>query len=213
MTRIGVLGTGDVGQVLAKGLKKHGYPVRIGSRTREKMAAFAAENGIETGTFDEVAEWADALVLAVKGLAAAEVLESCGRKNLAGKPILDTTNPIADEPPEDGVLRFFTGPNSSLMETLQTDFPEARFVKCFSLVGSDYMIDPQFPDGKPTMFYCGNDPGAKVEVAHLIEKVGWEPADMGTVKAARAIEPLAQLWCIPGIRENKWTHAFRLLRM
>jgi predicted dinucleotide-binding enzyme len=121
---------------------------------------------------------------------------------------------ISNEPPEDGVLRFFTSPNDSLLERLQGAFPGARFVKAFNSVGSALMVDPAFPVGvKPTMFYCGNDADAKSTVARIIEQFGWDAADMGTAKAARAIEPLCQLWCIPGFRQNAWTgHAFHLLR-
>ena len=136
-----------------------------------------------------------------------------GAAGLRGKLVLDTTNPIAEEPPVDGVLRFFTGPNDSLMERLQAAFPEARFVKAFNSVGNALMVNPSFPGGKPTMFYCGNDAPAKEVVARIIEQFGWEGADMGTAVAARALEPLCQLWCIPGLRENRWTHAFRLLRL
>ena len=214
MTRIGVLGSGQVGQTLAQGLKKHGYDVRIGSRTAAKLADFAAKSGIQTGTFGEVASWAEGLVLAVKGNAAEDVVREAGPANFKGKLVIDTTNPISNEPPEDGVIKVFTSPNDSLMERLQAAVPDAHFVKAFNSVGSALMVNPSFPGGaKPTMFYCGNDRDAKAVVATIIEQFGWEGADMGTAKAARAIEPLCQLWCIPGFRENSWTsHAFHMLR-
>jgi predicted dinucleotide-binding enzyme len=203
-----------VGQTLAQGLKKHGYETRIASRTPAKLADFAKSSGIETGTFAEVAAWAESVVLAVKGDAAEAAVREAAPANLRGKLVIDTTNPIAHEPPEDGVLKFFTSPNDSLMERLQNAFPDAHFVKAFNSVGSALMVDPVFPGrAKPTMFYCGNDAGAKAIVARIVEQFGWDGADMGTAKAARAIEPLCQLWCIPGFRENKWgTHAFGLLR-
>jgi predicted dinucleotide-binding enzyme len=210
--KFGVMGSGPVGQVLAKGLKQHGYEVRIGSRTPKKLADFSAASGILAGTFAEVAAWAEGLVLAVKGTIAQEALKQAGARNLKSKVVIDTTNPIADEPPEDAVIRFFTGPNSSLMEQLQKAFPDARFVKAFSSVGNALMVNPSLPGGKPTMFYCGNDAEAKKVVARIIEQFGWEGADMGRVTAARAIEPLAQLWCIPGFLHNRWDHAFRLVR-
>ena len=211
--RVGVLGSGDVGQTLAKGLKAHGYEVRIGSRSPAKLAAFVTETKIPSGTFAAVAAWGEALVLSVLGKAAAEALMEALPQNLAGKPILDTTNPISDEPPEDGVIRFFTGPNRSLMEDLQATFPQAHLVKAFNSVGSGLMVNPEFSGAKPTMFYCGNNAGAKAFAARIIDQFGWEGADMGTAVAARAIEPLCQLWCIPGFRENEWSHAFRLLRL
>ena len=152
------------------------------------------------------------LVLAVKGTGALDAIELAGPQNLEGKLVIDTTDPITDDPPEDGVLRVFTGPNESLMERLQTAHPKAKFVKAFNSVGADLMVHPALNGGPPTMFYCGNDAAAKAVVGKILEQLGWEGADMGSAVAARAIEPLAQLWCIPGFREDEWDHAFRLLR-
>jgi predicted dinucleotide-binding enzyme len=211
MTRIGVLGSGQVGQVLASGFKRHGYDVRIGSRTPGSLAAFSSKAGIGAGTFEEVAAHGELLVLAVLGRAAEEALRLAGAANLKGKPIIDTTNPIGDAPPVDGVIQFFTGPNSSLMERLQTAYPDAHFVKAFNSVGNARMVNPIFQDGQPTMFYCGNDAAAKAQVRTILQQFGWEPADMGSAAAARAIEPLCQLWCIPGFLQNRWTHAFKVL--
>ncbi len=212
MTRFGIIGSAIVGQTLAKGLKKHGYEVRIASRTPSKLHQFGAEHDLATGTFAEVAAWAEAIVLAVPGRSAAEALTQAGAAGVKGKLVIDATNPISAEPPEDGVLRFFTSPNLSLMETLQADFAEAKFVKAFSSVGAGLMVDPALSGGRPTMFYCGDDAEAKAAVARIIDQFGWEGADMGTAKAARAIEPLCQLWCIPGFRQNDWAHAFKVLR-
>ncbi len=212
MTRFGVLGSGEVGRTLASGLKAQGYEVRIGTRTPAKLSAFETSSGIPVATFPEVAAWAESIILAVIGTGALEALQLAGRSNLATKLVIDTTNPISGAPPQDGVLGFFTGPNESLMERLQTAYPEARFVKAFNSVGSDLMVSPRLAGGPPTMFYCGNDPGAKAQVAALLKQLGWEAEDMGTAIAARAIEPLCILWCIPGFRSNDWTHAFRLLR-
>jgi predicted dinucleotide-binding enzyme len=210
--KFGVLGSGPVGQVLARGLKAKGYEVKIGSRSPQKLAEFSAASGVVSGTFGDVARWAESLVLAVQGRAAQDVLRLAGAANLKGKVVLDTTNPIGEEPPEQGVIRFFTGPNESLMERLQRAYPDARFVKVFNSVGNALMVDPALPGGKPTMFYCGDDAEAKRIVARVIEQFGWEPADMGGAPAARALEPLCQLWCIPGFLENRWSHAFKLLR-
>jgi predicted dinucleotide-binding enzyme len=212
--RIGVIGSGQVGQTLSQGLQKHGYETRIASRSPAKLAEFSKTSGIQTGSFADVAAWAEAVVLAVKGDAADAAVREARPANLNGKLVIDTTNPIAHEPPEDGVLRFFTSPNDSLMERLQTAFPDVKFVKAFNSVGAPLMVNPVFSGGaKPTMFYCGNDAGAKAIAKRILEDFGWDTADMGTAKAARAIEPLCQLWCIPGFRNNSWTnHAFALLR-
>jgi len=212
MAKFGVLGSGDVGQTLSKGLKKYGHEVRIGSRTPAKLAEFSSITGIAAGTFAEVARWGECLVLSVAGMAAEDAVRLAGPQHFSGKLVIDTTDPITDDPPEDGVLRTFTDPNFSLMERLQRAFPEAKFVKAFNSVGSDLMVDPSFNGTRPTMFYCGNDSDAKAAVAEILRQFGWDPADMGLALAARAIEPLAVLWCIPGFREDRWNHAFHLLR-
>lgn len=212
MQKVGVLGSGVVAKTLAKGFKKHGYDVRIASRSPEKISAFAQQAGISAGTFADVAAWAELVVLSVKGTAAEDALTLAGEHNINGKVVIDTTNPIADAAPDEGVLKFLTGPNDSLLERLQAKFPNARLVKAFNSVGNALMVNPSFPGGTPTMFYCGNDPEARQMVARILEQFGWEGADMGAAAAARAIEPLCQLWCIPGLREGHWTHAFKLLR-
>ncbi len=211
MQKVGIIGSAVVGQTLAQGFKKHGHDVRIGSRTPAKLAAFTASSSIPAATFADVANWAEVIVLSVHGASAEEALRTAGADNLAGKVVIDTTNPISDQPPVDGVVQFFTGPNSSLLERLQAAFPQARLVKAFNSVGSARMVNPVYQQGKPTMFYCGNDGAAKAAVADVLKQFGWEPADMGTAVAARAIEPLCQLWCIPGFRQNSWTHAFAVL--
>ena len=211
MQKIGVIGSATVGQTLAAGFKKHGYDVKIGSRTPAKLNDFSKSSGIPNGTSADVAAWADAIVLAVSGRAAEDAVRAAVEANLRGKVVIDTSNPIADAPPTDGVVQYFTGPNESLLERLQKAFPQVRFVKAFSCVGAPRMVNPSFADGKPTMFYCGNDADAKAFVAKVLDQFGWESADMGSAVAARAIEPLAQLWCIPGFKQNSWTHALRML--
>lgn len=215
MKKVAVLGSGQVGQVLADGLLKHGYEVMRGSREASKLATWKEGAGpkAQIGTFSEAAAWADSVVLAVKGSAAEAAVEQAGATNLAGKTVMDATNPIADAPPQNGVLRYFTDVNESLMERLQKKAPDAHFVKAFSCVGNAFMVNPTIPGGPPTMFICGNDKGAKDEVRILLDQFGWETADMGPVEAARAIEPLCMLWCIPGLTQNSWTHAFKLLRL
>jgi predicted dinucleotide-binding enzyme len=210
MQKIGVIGSASVGQTLAAGFKKHGYDVRIASRTPAKLDDFSKSSGIQSGTFADVAAWADAVVLAVSGKVAEEAVRTAGEANLRGKVVIDATNPIADAPPVDGVIQFFTGPNESLMERLQKASPQTKFVKAFSCVGNGRFVNPSFAEGKPTMFYCGNDADAKAFVAKVLDQFGWEAADLGSAAAARAIEPLSMLWCIPGFRQNSWTHAFKV---
>jgi predicted dinucleotide-binding enzyme len=211
--KIGVLGSGDVAKVLGAGFLKYGHETMMGTRDRAKLSGWAAQNPRgKIGRFDEAAAFGEVVVLAVKGTAAADALRAAKAANLAGKPVIDATNPIADAPPSNGVLKFFTNLDESLMERLQREFADARFVKAFNSVGNARMVNPQFAGGKPTMFICGNDEAAKKTVGRLLDQFGWETADMGTVQAARAIEPLCMLWCIPGFLRNEWTHAFKLLR-
>jgi predicted dinucleotide-binding enzyme len=214
MRKVGILGSGGVAQTLGKGLIKHGVSVMLGTRDAAKLADWkkgAGENSA-VGSFAEAAAFGEVVVLAVKGHAAAKVLEVAGMNNLAGKTVIDTTNPIADAPPVNGVIQYFTGPNESLMEKLQKQVPGARFVKCFSSVGNSSMVNPDFGGVKPTMFICGNDQGAKKQAGEILGAFGWEIEDMGMVEGARAIEPLAMLWCIPGFLQNRWTHAFKVLK-
>lgn len=211
--KIGILGASGVAQALAVGFVKHGHQVMLGTRAAEKLAAWGATHPeVKIGTGAQAAAFGEALVLAVKGTAAAAALEAAGPANLKGKTVMDATNPIADAPPVNGVLNYFTGPNESLLERLQQLFPDARFVKVFSSVGAAFMVNPDLPGGPPTMFICGNEESAKALVARVLVQFGWEAADMGKAEAARAIEPLAMLWCIPGFLRNDWSHAFKMLK-
>jgi len=184
----------------------------MSSGSQPKLETFVAQNPQgAVGSFAETATFGELVVLAVKGTVAADVLRAAGGANLAGKPVIDATNPIADAPPTNGVLKFFTNLDESLMERLQREFSGVRFVKAFNSVGNACMVDPKFKGGRPTMFICGNDESAKKTVTGILEQFGWETADMGAVEAARAIEPLCMLWCIPGFLRQDWVHAFKLL--
>jgi hypothetical protein len=211
--KIGVLGSGVVGKTLADGFLKHGHEVTRGSRDPAKLAEWKAGAGpkARTGTMAEAARFGEVVVLAVKGGAAVEAVAALGGA-LDGKVVLDTTNPIAEAPPVNGVIRFFTQTNESLLEAIQARAPKARVVKAFSCVGSALMVDPQLPGGKPTMFICGNDAEAKRQARAILDEFGWETEDAGAAEAARAIEPLCMLWCIPGFLRNDWMHAFKVLR-
>ena len=210
--QIGVLGSGEVGKTLGAGFLKHGHPVMMGTSNPEKLADWKKANAKgQIGSFADAARFGQVVVLAVKGSVAAKALNAAGMDNLKGKPVIDACNPIADAPPQNGVLKFFTTLDHSLMEQLQDEFKLAHFVKAFSCVGSALMVDPKLPGGKPTMFICGNDDGAKKTVTGLLDGFGWETSDMGKAEAARAIEPLSMLWCIPGFLRNDWVHAFKLL--
>ena len=143
--------------------------------------------------------------------AAEEAIRLAGPANFSGKIVIDATNPLSKDAPENGVLKFFTTLDHSLMESIQQWLPEAKIVKAFNSVGNAMMYKPGYKGGPPTMFICGNDEEAKKKVSGILRAFGWEAEDMGKVEAARAIEPLCILWCIPGFIRNQWTHAFKLL--
>ena len=207
MKKVGVLGSGVVGVTLANGLTELGYEVSVGNR---KGAVVDKWDG-DVGTYSEVASGSELIILSVKGTAAESVIEST-KDHLDGKTIIDTTNPISDKPADEGVLNYFTSLDESLMERLQAIAPKANFVKAFNSVGNNFMVNPEFKDGKPTMFICGNNDDAKKSVVKILKQLGWDSEDMGGVKAARAIEPLCILWCIPGILRGEWSHALRMLK-
>ncbi len=210
--KIGIIGSGVVAKTLAGGFLRHGHEVMLGTRTPPKLSDWATKNpDVSISSFSAAASFGEVVVLAVKGTVASEALHATGAANLAGKPVIDATNPIADAPPSNGVLKFFTSLDASLMEQLQGEFQDVRFVKAFNSVGNACMVNPQFKGGKPTMFICGNDAAAKEIVHGILDEFGWETADMGNAEAARAIEPLCMLWCIPGFLRNDWVHAFKLL--
>ena len=211
---IGVIGSGEVGTALSNGFIKHGYHVMRGSRDPNKLLEWKNKNGDKamTGTFEQAAKFGNIVVLAVKGSAAISAIKLCGLENLKGKTIIDVTNPIEEAPPVNCVLKFFTDINGSLMERCQQAAPEANFVKAFNSVGNALMVNPKFSEGRPTMFICGKNENSKNAVAEVLDQFGWEIEDMGALEAARAIEPLCMLWCIPGFIHNDWNHAFKLLK-
>jgi hypothetical protein len=212
--KVGIIGSGVVGQTLAAGFVMHGHEVEIGTREPAKLKDWLSKNpGVKVASSADTAAFGDLLALAVAGDAAEAALKLLGVGALEGKTVIDACNPIGGGRPVNGVLPFFTPQNESLMERLQKAYPTAHFVKAFNSVGSAQMINPLFAGGRPTMFICGNDASAKKTVAQILDQFGWDMEDMGAVEAARAIEPLCKLWCIPGIGKNDWSpHAFKLLR-
>jgi 8-hydroxy-5-deazaflavin:NADPH oxidoreductase len=209
---IGVVGSGEVAKTLAAGFLTHGHAVTIGTREPAKLADWQrAHAAAKVGSFKDAAAFGELVVLAVKGHVANQVLEQIGADALAGKTVIDTTNPIADAPPTNGILSYFTSMNESLMERLQKQVPGARFVKAFNSVGSGMMVNPQLAQ-RPSMFICGNDDAAKKTVSGVLTQFGWDTEDLGKVEGARAIEPLCILWCAPGFLRNDWAHALRMMR-
>ena len=213
--KVGIIGSGNVGRVLATGFLNEGHQVMLGTRniSKEDVIKWKNENknGL-LGSFQDAAQFGEIIVLAVSGLVVEDAINLAGKSHLSNKIIIDATNPIATVPPDNGVLKFFTTLEESLMEKIQKQLPDAKIVKAFSCVGNALMYKPNFNGILPTMFICGNDDPAKKTVTDILTSFGWETEDMGKVEAARVIEPLCILWCIPGFIRNQWTHAFKLLK-
>jgi 8-hydroxy-5-deazaflavin:NADPH oxidoreductase len=212
--KIGILGSGSVGQTLGAGFLKQGHQVILGTRDPHKTGVqhWVRENpGATAGTFEQAASFGDLIVVATLGRAAENAIRLAGVANFAGKTVMDTTNPIAAAPPVGGILAFTTGPNESLGEQIQAILPDAHLVKAFNSVGAPQMVNPTYQQGTPTMFLCGDNAEAKQQVCEIIQRFGWEPYDCGGIIAARALEPLCILWCLRGFQHNQWNHAFKLL--
>jgi 8-hydroxy-5-deazaflavin:NADPH oxidoreductase len=212
--KVGILGSGVVGRVLGAGFLRHGHQVMIGTRDLEKsdLQQWIRETpGANAGSFEEAARFGEMMVLVTLGRAVESAIDQAGPANFTGKTVIDATNPLSDAPAVDGVLPYFTGPNESLGERIQAKLPAAHVVKAFNSVGNTRMVNPEFSQGVPTMFLCGNSEEAKRQVSQVIRQFGWEPFDCGSITSARAIEPLCMLWCIPGFLRNQWTHAFKVL--
>ncbi len=212
--KIGILGTGDVGQALGSGFVSLGHEVKMGSRDtgNEKARAWVAKTGqrASAATFAEAAAFADLAVLATLWSGTENALRLAGARNLAGKVVIDATNPLLFTPNAPPSLAL--GHTDSGGEQVQRWLPESRVVKCFNIVGHAHMVHPDLPGGPPDMFLCGNDADARKTVTAICQEFGWAVIDIGGIEGARLLEPICILWVLYGIRTNSWNHAFKLLR-
>ena len=213
--KIGILGSGAVGQALGGGFAALGHEVKLGTREpwSEKPQAWATRTGpkASVGSFRDAAAFAEVAILATLWSGTENALKIAGTDNLKGKVVIDATNPLAFD--KGGPPRLALGHTDSGGEQVQRWLPAARVVKCFNIVGNAHMVKPQFPGGPPDMFICGNDGDAKQTVDSLVRSLGWPPAiDIGRIEGARLLEPLCILWVVYGARTNTWNHAFKLLR-
>ncbi|MDX6320027.1 MAG: 8-hydroxy-5-deazaflavin:NADPH oxidoreductase [Nocardioidaceae bacterium] len=199
--RIGILGSGVVGQSLARGLTRHGHEVRIGTRKD-------AVEELPVGSPSEVVEGADLVFLSVQGTAAVDVAVGV-KEQLRGKVLVDTTNPLDFS---SGAPGLFVGHTDSLGEQVQRAVPDAHVVKAYNTVGNTLFVDPELPGGPPTMLIGGNSDDAKATVTGLLEATGWDVVDLGGIEASRWLEPICIAWVLYGSRTGTWDHAFRLLR-
>jgi 8-hydroxy-5-deazaflavin:NADPH oxidoreductase len=213
-TRVGVLGSGEVGLRLALGFAQRGHDVMIGSRDpgKAELSAWLAEEGqgIRSGTFADAAQHGELLVLAVMGVSVESAIEQAGTERFAGKVVIDATNPLDMSkgfPPQ-----LAWGHTDSGGEHVQRAIPDAKVVKAFNTIGNAYFVEPHFTEGQPTMFIAGDDEDAKATVAGILRSFGWPPAvDIGGIEGARLLESLCILWVAIGGRRGAWDHGFKLL--
>lgn len=208
---VGIIGSGEVGQKLGDGFVELGHKVMIGSRDTNKLAAWAGKHkgSASAGSFSQVAEFGDIIVIATLWAGTKSAVEMAGAKNFAGKTVIDVTNPLdfSSMPP-----KLAVGGNDSAGETVQRLLPNAKVVKAFNIVGNPHMVHPKFEEGTPTMFICGNDEGAKKTVTDIVTAFGFDCVDIGGIEGSRQLEQLAMLWIIYYFRTNTGNHAFKLLR-
>ena len=213
-SRVGVLGTGEVGRRLAFGFASRGHAVMIGSRDpdkpelREWLAGDGA--GIQCGTFAESASHGELLVLAVLGTAAEQVIADAGVEKFSGKVVIDAMNPLdfSDGFPP----KLAISGEDSLGERVQRALPDAKVVKAFNIIGNPYFVEPSFADGQPTMLIAGDDKDAKGTVADVLADFGWpEPFDIGGIEGARELEAICIAWVKIGGVRGAWDHGFKLL--
>jgi len=194
--KVAVLGTGPVGQSLAKGFKKHGHEVKLGHRDPNQSYAAAAQ-------------WAEIAALCTPWAGTENAAKLAGPKNLAGKVVIDVTNPLQPTPTNPFALAL--GFDDSGGEQVQRWLPQARVVKAFNIVGNSLMVDPKLPGGPPDMFIAGNDAAAKQTVAGICKEFGWAVFDIGGIEGSRLLEPLAALWCVVGSKLDWREQAWKLL--
>lgn len=211
--RVGILGSGDVGQALGRGFARHGWDVMLGTRSPEKLQEWLdeTEGTVSVGSFAEATAHGDVVILATVGDAVEDVIDLAGAETFTGRLVLDATNPLdfsGGAPPH---LLF--GGTDSLGERIQAALPGAAVVKCFNTVSNAQMVDPDFEEGTPPMMICGNDADAKERTEAILVELGWPGAlDVGDIESARYLEAMVPLWVRVGTVLDTWMHAFKAVQ-
>ena len=211
--KVAILGSGSVGQVLGLGFVAKGHDVVIGSRNpdSETLCAWLSRVGdsSRSASYAEAAAWSEVAVFVPTWLHAEAVAEAVGADALAGKVVIDVTNPFGTLP--DGTTGLVLPPTDGAGSHLQRWLPEAHVVKAFNTVGVSLMVDPQLPGGPPTMPICGDDADAKAVVSKILLSFGWEPMDLGGIEFSGYLEALTMVWMRYGRVTGNWNHAFKML--
>lgn len=209
--KIGILGSGNVAQVLGSGYLAKGHEVMLGTRDASKLAEWLKNGGERAyvGSFADAAKFGEIVFLSVHATAIDAVIELSGKTNFNGKTVIDLSNPMDFS---DGVPPKFTATvGNSLGERVQRVLPEANVVKAFNSIGVAVMTDPKFGAETATHFIAGNSDEAKAEATKLIEELGWEVLDLGGIDQSFFLEALASLWVNYAFKTNNWNQAFKLL--
>ncbi len=206
---VGIIGSGQVAQSLAKGFLGRGDAVVLGTRNAAKLEDFVAANaGSRAASNAEAAAFGELIVVATSGNATIAVLEALDSAAFSTKVVIDATNLIAEDP---AGFRLETGANDSMGERVQRALPQAHVVKAFNTVAAADMVDPKYSGGPPTMFIAGDDAGAKTAVSDILKSFGWDVADIGGITSARYLEAMCMAWLLYGQVNGTWHHAFKLL--
>jgi predicted dinucleotide-binding enzyme len=195
--RIGILGTGVVGQTIGGKLTELGHDVKLGSRTatNEKAAKWVAQYGSRAsqGTFADAASFGEVVFNCTSGMVSLEALHSAGAANLAGKVLVDVSNPLdfsRGMPPTLSVCN-----SDSIAEQIQREFPETKVVKTLNTMNAGVMVKPSLVPGDHDVFMSGNDADAKSQVSGLLRSFGWKTiVDLGDISSARGAEMLLPIW-------------------
>jgi len=211
--KIGVIGSGDVARAIADGLVDSGHDVMIGTRDtgRDELKSWRKKHDTHKslGSTTEAASYGEVAILATAWHATEDVLAQI-RPELAGKVVVDVTNPLIfkdDEAPELSVGHSMSGG-----EIVQHSLPDSHVVKALNIINHEHMVLPKYKDGTPTMFICGNNQSAKAHTVEMLIDLGWKDiVDIGPIEKSRLLEPLCLLWIEYGISRGTWDHAISFL--
>lgn len=198
--RIAIIGTGNVGSAIVRGLRGKGHDVLLGARDpqADDLAALASETGARAMTPEAAAAAGDVVVLALPWGAAEGAVRALG--NLAGKTVIDCMNPLGMV---DGALGLTLGHSTSGGEIVQGWLPGAHVVKTLNQVGAEIMAKNDHLSHRPVMFMAGDDDGAKARVATLLTDLGFEALDAGDLAKARLLEPFGMVWINQALMRGK----------
>jgi predicted dinucleotide-binding enzyme len=211
--KVGIIGAGDVALSLGKGLVNLDHTVMLGTRNPKKkeLSDWVTDEDKKqlVGSTTEAASFGELAILAIAWHAAEDVLAQI-RPELAGKIVIDVTNPLVFS--DDEAPSLFVGHNMSGGEIVQNSLPDSHVVKTLNIISHNHMVNPKYKEGEPIMFVAGNNDSAKGHTRDLLIELGWNDImDLGGIEKSRLLEPLCLLWVEYGVSRNIWDHAFAVL--